>query len=296
VADLLYQGDRRDPSTGDYQFGSRPYDPSKASFLTPDSYRVGPAAANLGISVDPLTENTYAYVNGDPVNLSDPTGHGIACDNGGNCGDIYDATVREGVSPNSPGGRAALQQQRAVDAHESQAISAVLNETSQRYPADWCLNPFDPSSEMPCADATYFNKNCQDSTLYGELQCEGEQYYIEYWISYTRLQAYFALPRAEQLRVDQTWVAQQVVTELSGIWGDIYIDNTKTKLIPGVDESPEDERTNIHLATIGPFRFNYSDLGLGDVAPGVGPNGMVDFYNVYGPDPLPLSEFRYTNA
>src|SRR5205823_8040816 len=30
---------------------------------------------NTSIQTDPLTRNTYTYVNGDPVNLTDPTGH-----------------------------------------------------------------------------------------------------------------------------------------------------------------------------------------------------------------------------
>jgi RHS repeat-associated protein len=75
VADVFYGGARRDPTTGRYQFGSRTYDPSKADFLAPDSYRTAPSSADLGIGTDPLTENRYNYVNGDPVNLVDPNGH-----------------------------------------------------------------------------------------------------------------------------------------------------------------------------------------------------------------------------
>ena len=72
---LFFKGAARDATTGAYQFGSRSYDPAKATFTTPDRYRAGPARANLSIGVDPLTRNGYAYVNGDPINLADPTGH-----------------------------------------------------------------------------------------------------------------------------------------------------------------------------------------------------------------------------
>jgi RHS repeat-associated protein len=76
----FYHGARVDPLTGNYQFGSRTYDPSKTSFLTPDSYREQPSSADLSIGNDPLTQNRYGYVNGDPVNLIDPTGHCAASD------------------------------------------------------------------------------------------------------------------------------------------------------------------------------------------------------------------------
>ncbi|HEX9969066.1 MAG TPA: RHS repeat-associated core domain-containing protein, partial [Acidimicrobiales bacterium] len=73
--DFFYRGGRRDDNTGQYQFGSRHYDPKKSAFLTPDSYRTAQPDANLSVGTDPLTRNTYTYVNGDPVNLVDPTGH-----------------------------------------------------------------------------------------------------------------------------------------------------------------------------------------------------------------------------
>jgi RHS repeat-associated protein len=71
----FYHGARLDPKTGNYQLGSRTYDPTKTSFLTPDSFREEPSSADLSIGNDPLTQNRYGYVNGDPVNLIDPTGH-----------------------------------------------------------------------------------------------------------------------------------------------------------------------------------------------------------------------------
>lgn len=72
---VFYRGARRDAATGTYQLGSRTYDPAKAAFLTPDSYRTGQPNDDLSVGVDPLTANRYSYVNGDPVNLIDPDGH-----------------------------------------------------------------------------------------------------------------------------------------------------------------------------------------------------------------------------
>jgi RHS repeat-associated protein len=72
---VFYRGGEREPGSGTYQWGSRTYDPGTASFLTPDTYRAGSGRQNLSVGVDPLTRNRYAYVNGDPVNLFDPTGH-----------------------------------------------------------------------------------------------------------------------------------------------------------------------------------------------------------------------------
>ncbi|HVF05077.1 MAG TPA: DNRLRE domain-containing protein [Frankiaceae bacterium] len=75
ASDVFYRGNRKDATTGQYQLGSRTYDPAKASFLTPDTYRTGSSEANLGVGIDPLTRNTYSYVNGDPINYVDPSGH-----------------------------------------------------------------------------------------------------------------------------------------------------------------------------------------------------------------------------
>ncbi|WGX95164.1 RHS repeat-associated core domain-containing protein [Nocardioides sp. L-11A] len=83
-----YRGQVRDGGTGNYQLGVRTYDPGKAAFTTPDSYRVSSSATDLSVGVDPLTSNTYTYVNGNPVNLIDEDGHRPACVDLGGCTDL----------------------------------------------------------------------------------------------------------------------------------------------------------------------------------------------------------------
>ena len=79
ASDHFYRGERRDAATGAYQLGARTYAPARAGFLTPDTYRSASSGADLALSSDPLTANRYGYVNGDPVNYADPTGHERLC-------------------------------------------------------------------------------------------------------------------------------------------------------------------------------------------------------------------------
>jgi RHS repeat-associated protein len=70
-----YAGSRRDSATGAYQLGARTYSPGTATFSQADTMRTGDPAGNPSSGGDALTANTYNYVNGDPINASDPTGH-----------------------------------------------------------------------------------------------------------------------------------------------------------------------------------------------------------------------------
>src|SRR5207244_1596697 len=65
----------QDTTSGDYAFGSRTYDPSKIAYTSPDTFHPGSTRADLSIGADPLNSDRYDYVNDDPVNLIDPTGH-----------------------------------------------------------------------------------------------------------------------------------------------------------------------------------------------------------------------------
>lgn len=78
-----YRGNSRDAATGTYQLGTRTYDPSKGAFTTPDAYRVASPSTDLSVGVDPLTSNTYTYVNGNPLNAWDPSGHMLLDAGGG---------------------------------------------------------------------------------------------------------------------------------------------------------------------------------------------------------------------
>ena len=75
VNNIWYRGAAEDPATGTYRWGNRSYNPATGTWLSPDTYQAPEAANDLSIGTDPLTSNRYSYVNGDPINGSDPSGH-----------------------------------------------------------------------------------------------------------------------------------------------------------------------------------------------------------------------------
>jgi RHS repeat-associated protein len=66
---LLYAGERFDPTTDQYDLGSRTYSPSTMRFSQRDAF--------IGNNTDPQSLNKYSYVQGDPINLADPSGYGV---------------------------------------------------------------------------------------------------------------------------------------------------------------------------------------------------------------------------
>ncbi|MFT4262692.1 MAG: RHS repeat-associated core domain-containing protein [Nocardioides sp.] len=105
---VWYRGQTRSAATGDYQLGARTYDPATGTFTTPDAFRLAAPGADLAIGTDPVTANTYTYVNGNPINAVDPSGH-RAIDASGN-------ELSPCVSnPRSCTSKAAAKEQKAYD-------------------------------------------------------------------------------------------------------------------------------------------------------------------------------------
>ena len=77
---VLYNETRRDRNNGNYQYGARTYQPDDATWLQPDTGAAVGGPSDLSIGVDPLTRNRYSYVNGDPINYVDPSGHLRDCE------------------------------------------------------------------------------------------------------------------------------------------------------------------------------------------------------------------------
>jgi RHS repeat-associated protein len=301
----FYRSARQDMATGDYGMGSRLYDPKKDSFLTPDTYRSGAPRTNPSVGVDPLTANTYAYVNGDPVNLSDPSGHN-PCDPGEDW--VRDHGKSECISrtPATSSGSGPGPSPDAVDHVHSGEGSQSTGSHPTSYPPGFCTNMWDKSSKLPCGLVPGLQATCASgaagfegfrkfvgSNLEAGLDCEADVFYTLYYVNYAQLLIHPNLSGvSSQSQAQQQKVAQAVQLEYLGIWGDIYVDNTKRKLLRN-NESAADEGQNIHI--IGPVHYDDIPFFGGADAPGVHSNGLVDFINVYGYDPLSLQDFRYVN-
>jgi len=169
LTEFGYQFAQRDPTTGDYAFGARQYDPTKAAFTTPDSYQPGSTGQDVSIGTDPLTEDSYAYANADPINLKDPTGHGIAGDEGGSCGSVASCSASNGgTGSNTSGGGSSAsgnscgnscQQELQVannyyQQQQQQAISTLASNSAQAVAASSGCNAGCQSEMQVYAAAT----------------------------------------------------------------------------------------------------------------------------------------------
>jgi RHS repeat-associated protein len=66
--ELMYTGAVYDRGPRQYYLNARYYQPEKGNFLTQGTYR--------GEQTEPKTWNLYGYCAGNPINYTDPTGHG----------------------------------------------------------------------------------------------------------------------------------------------------------------------------------------------------------------------------
>ena len=66
----MYRGEQYDPDLGLYYLRARYYNSLTGRFLSRDP--------EAGKPVDPKTLHKYLYADGDPVNVMDPTGRGVA--------------------------------------------------------------------------------------------------------------------------------------------------------------------------------------------------------------------------
>ena len=83
-----YTGKRMDSGTANsptatagYQMGARRFGPDFGRFLQQDMF--AGALANLGLALDPLTQNRYALAGGNPISFIETDGHMMTADGGG---------------------------------------------------------------------------------------------------------------------------------------------------------------------------------------------------------------------
>jgi RHS repeat-associated protein len=76
-----YSGKRFDSGSGSIDMGARRFGPDTARFLQRDNFNG--ATADLGLSLDPLTQNRYALASGNPISFVEWDGHLFFADGGG---------------------------------------------------------------------------------------------------------------------------------------------------------------------------------------------------------------------
>lgn len=166
-----YRGAMLDESSGNYKMGARTYQPTTGTWLTADNHRGGTSGLTRSIGTDPLLANRYTYVNGDPINLWDPSGHEPceAADGSGTlpaCQADLDALGKAWQRKREE--RFLLEQLARPDGPDRLAERAHLGEN--------CRSLLDPTSiqaEMK-----------KDEHVFLELECSGNSFSVPDWIGF----------------------------------------------------------------------------------------------------------------
>jgi RHS repeat-associated protein len=96
-----YSGRRLDPGSDSYDMGARRYAADPGRFLQQDLF-MG-ALSDLGLALDPLTQNRYSFAGGNPISFAEWDGHMFANDSHGG-GTVSGGGVREVPPKNYPSG------------------------------------------------------------------------------------------------------------------------------------------------------------------------------------------------
>lgn len=92
-----YAAKRLDSGSGSIDMGARRFGPDTARFLQRDAFNG--ATADLGLALDPLTQNRYALASGNPISFVEWDGHVALLDGGGGGVDIDDPAPEPDESP-----------------------------------------------------------------------------------------------------------------------------------------------------------------------------------------------------
>ena len=84
-------------STAGYDMGVRRYGPDIGRFLQQDIF--AGALADLGLALDPLTQNRYALAGGNPISFVEVDGHRVIADGGGGSADCANVSCEAGYVP-----------------------------------------------------------------------------------------------------------------------------------------------------------------------------------------------------